>query len=110
MAKPEVLHSVGFGRAERRVTFEAKEPSIFQIVKRGRTRDIATLGHHNGTPLVLCASKRLGYDWFAYRNVARFLVGYADRQRLGSPVPTLVNFIAAYTSSRIVSTPVTEGS
>ena len=29
MAKPEVLHSIAFGRTERRITFEAKEsPSL----------------------------------------------------------------------------------
>ena len=47
--KPEVLHSVGFGRTERRVIFEAKEPSVFQVAIRNGTGRITTLGHHNGT-------------------------------------------------------------
>jgi hypothetical protein len=92
MAKPEILRRRDVARPESRVIFETKESALFERAKRGGTRGIATLSHHNGTPLVLCASKRLGYDCFAYRNVARFLVGYADRQRLGSPVPTLVLF------------------
>ncbi len=49
MAKPEVLYSVGF-RAERRVTFEAKESALFEMPKRGGTRGIATLGDHDSTP------------------------------------------------------------
>jgi len=47
MAKPEVLHSVGFGRAERWVTFEAKKSALFERVKGGGTRRIATIGDHD---------------------------------------------------------------
>jgi len=57
MTKPEILHSVGFRQADRRLTFEAKEPSVLQIAKQGGTGRIATLGDHNSTPLLLLASK-----------------------------------------------------
>ncbi|MGA2886051.1 MAG: hypothetical protein ABSE80_13005 [Halobacteriota archaeon] len=58
MAKPEVLDSVGLGRPERRVTFEAKESSVFQITKRSNTGGITAFGEHYCTPLLLGASKR----------------------------------------------------
>jgi len=52
-AKPEVLNSVGFGRARRRVVFEAKQSSISQIAERSRTGGIATLvDHHTPTTSV----------------------------------------------------------
>jgi hypothetical protein len=91
MAKPEVLH-FGFGRTERRVTFEAKESALFEMPKRGGTEGIATLGDHNSTPLLLFASKRLRYDWSSMPESAEILEDYADRQRLDSPVPTFVQF------------------
>jgi hypothetical protein len=109
MAEPEVLHSVGFGRPERRVTFNAEESSVSQIAKRDETGRITTLSDHNSTPL-LC-SHRSASDATSpgYQRAPRFLIGYSDPQRFGSPAPTLVKFIAAYSSSRIVSTLVTEG-
>src|SRR5208282_1340835 len=109
MAEPEVLHSVGFGRPERRVTFNAKESSVSQIAKRRETGRITTLSDHNSTPLLLFTSKRLRCDWSRIPESAQILIGYSDPQRFGSPVPTLVKFIAAYSSSRIVSTLITEG-
>jgi hypothetical protein len=51
MAKPEVLHSVAFGRTERRITFEAKESALCEMAKRRETRRIAALGGHNRNPL-----------------------------------------------------------
>jgi len=72
LAKPEVLHSLRLGRAERRVPFEAKEPSVLEIAKGGGTGGIATLGDHNSTPLVFFASKRLGTTVLRTGNVARF--------------------------------------
>ena len=53
-----VLDSVGLGRPERRVTFEAKESSVFQITKRSNTGGITAFGEHYCTPLLLGASKR----------------------------------------------------
>jgi len=58
MAKPEVLYSVGLGRPERRVTFEAKESSVFQITKRSNTGAITAFGEHYCTPPLLGASRR----------------------------------------------------
>lgn len=49
MAKPDVLHSVGFARAERWVTFESKKFALFERVEGGGTRRIATLGDHDDT-------------------------------------------------------------
>jgi hypothetical protein len=49
MAKPEILHSIGFARAERWVAFEAKKSALFERVKRSGTRRIGTLGDHNDT-------------------------------------------------------------
>jgi hypothetical protein len=92
MAKPEVLHSVGFGRTERRVIFEAKEPSVFQIAIRNGTGEITTLGHHNSTPLLLFASKRLRCGWFCIPESVQILEACSDPQRFGSPVATLVQF------------------
>jgi hypothetical protein len=46
MAKPEVFDSVGLGRPERRVTFEAKKSPVSEITKRGRTRRVRTLDKH----------------------------------------------------------------
>jgi len=83
----ETLHDLRVGSFSRRKSL----PSLRER-NEAEHEGLLHLATHNGTPLVLCASKRLGYDCFAYRNVARFLVGYADRQRLGSPVPTLVLF------------------
>jgi hypothetical protein len=51
MAKPEVLHSVAFGRTERRITFEAKESALSEMAKRRETRGIAALGGHNRKPI-----------------------------------------------------------
>ena len=50
MAKPEVLDSVELGRPKRRVSFEAKESSVFQITKRSSTAGITALGEHDCTP------------------------------------------------------------
>jgi hypothetical protein len=58
MAKPEVLDSVGLGRPERRVTFEAKQCSVFQIAKRRDTGGIKALGDHISTPPRLCAQNK----------------------------------------------------
>jgi len=52
-AKPEALNSGGFGRARRRVTFEAKQSSIPQIAERRRTGGIAAfVDHHTLTTSV----------------------------------------------------------
>ena len=87
--KPEVLHSVGFGRTERRVTFEAKKSSVVQIAKGSGTGGITTLGDHNSTPLLLFASKRLRCDWSCLSESVQILEGCSEPQRLGFPVPTL---------------------
>jgi len=46
MAKPEVLRRSGLARAKRRIAFQAKESSVFQITKRSRTGRITALGEH----------------------------------------------------------------
>ena len=92
MTKPEVLRAVGLGRADRGVTFEAKESTLFERAKRGGTGGIATLGDHNSTPLLLFASKRLRCDWSCIPERVQILEGCSDPQRFGSPVATLVQF------------------
>ena len=87
MAKPEILDSVGFGRPERRVTFEAKESSVFQITKRSNTGGITAFGEHYCTPLLLGASKR-DATVLHYRSVTSF-GRLLDLWRLGSPVLTV---------------------
>jgi len=56
MAKPEVLYSVGFGRTERRIRFQPKQPPFSETTKQSGTGGIATLGDHNSTPLLLFKS------------------------------------------------------
>jgi hypothetical protein len=51
MAKPEVFHSVGFGRTERRITFESKASALCGTAKRSETRGIAAVGDHIRNPL-----------------------------------------------------------
>jgi hypothetical protein len=52
VAKPAVLDLGGFGRAERWVSFEAKDSAVFQMKKRSGTGWITAYGEHDCTPLL----------------------------------------------------------
>jgi hypothetical protein len=106
MAKPEVLDSVGLGRPERRVTFEAKESSVFQITKRSGTGGITAFGEHYCTPLLL---------WRIEAPPMRLVLHYRSATRFSQVnlisrglAPRSHSYVAGYTSSRIASTPLTE--